>query len=59
MEISIETLLSRKRESEEVHPVARRLATLPLIGTIVRSWIRATQSTGHRDLWATLPPVVA
>ncbi len=59
MEISIETLLSRKREGEEVHFVIKKLSTLPLIGTIVRSWIRATQSTGHRDLWATLPPVVA
>jgi len=60
METSIEALLSRKRESEETYPIAKQLATLPIIGPVARSWMRATKSEERREqLWAVLPRVVA
>jgi hypothetical protein len=59
METSIETLLSRKRENEEVHPITKWLAALPGIGSFVHSWARATQNTAPKELWVSLPPVVA
>lgn len=59
METSIETLLARKRESNEVHSVTKWLATLPGIGPFIHAWVRATQGTGIREQWVSLPPVVA
>jgi hypothetical protein len=59
METSIETLLARKRESDEVRPGTKWLATLPGIGSFVHTWVRATQDTGVRGQWVSLPPVVA
>lgn len=54
---SIETRLART-EASKLHGVTKALHDLPLIGTVVRAWIRAFGST-QQTLWATLPPIAA
>lgn len=56
---SIEALLSRKNHGEYAHPVARRLHTVPVLGSFARAWVRAARSDEPRAQWASLPPVAA
>lgn len=55
---SIEAPLSRTTR-DSLPTLVRRLHELPVVGTYVRAWIRATRSDEPRSLWVSLPPVVA
>ncbi len=54
---SIETRLARTKDSKSF-PIAKRLHDAPLIGSVVRAWVRAFQGA-PRTLWVSLPPIVA
>lgn len=56
---SIEAALSRKHQSDDTYPIARHLEKVPVLGGIVRAWVRATHVGTPRALWASLPPLAA
>lgn len=55
---SIEALLSRKN-ADVTHPVAKRLNDLPFLGSLARSWMRASRTNQTQALWASLPPLAS
>ena len=59
METSIEALLSRKRETEEVHPFAKRLYAIPTTRPVIRAWYAAFGEHEPKAQWVNLPRVVA
>jgi len=56
---SIEASLSRRNTAEDAHPVAKRLNHVPVLGYIVRAWVRVEKTTDRQALWASLPPLAA
>ena len=59
METSIEALLSRKRETEEMHPLERKLYSVRATRPLARALRSAFAGDELRTQWANLPPVVA
>ena len=59
METSIEALLSRKRETEEMRPVERKLYSVRATRPLARALHSAFVGDELRAQWANLPPVVA
>lgn len=53
---SIEASLARKQQNAEAHPFAKRFSDLPVLGSVVRAWVRATHSDEPTRRWASLPP---
>ena len=58
METSIEALLSRKRETEEMRPFTRKLYSLSFTRPLART-LHSLEVTEQRAQWVNLPPVVA
>jgi hypothetical protein len=56
---SIEASLSRKSHDSDMHPIAKRLSVLPMIGSIMRAWVRSAHADEPARRWASLPPFAA